>query len=68
MNTCPCCSDPLLRHVRHGKVYLFCRHCWQEMPESSGISSVSLNTIGTLACYFRGELSVINKNHTLVTS
>lgn len=33
MNTCPCCSGKLLRHTRHGKVYLFCTHCWQEMPD-----------------------------------
>ncbi|MBD1846854.1 hypothetical protein H6F89_26290 [Cyanobacteria bacterium FACHB-63] len=32
MPECPCCSEKLLRHVRHGKVYWFCTHCWQEMP------------------------------------
>jgi predicted amidophosphoribosyltransferase len=31
-NLCPCCSEPLLRHARHGSVYWFCSHCWQEMP------------------------------------
>lgn len=30
---CPCCSEKLLRHVRQGKVYWFCTHCWQEMPD-----------------------------------
>jgi hypothetical protein len=32
MNTCPCCSDVLLRHVDHGSLYWFCRSCWAEMP------------------------------------
>lgn len=31
-NLCPCCSEPLLRHARHGSIYWFCSHCWQEMP------------------------------------
>ena len=30
--TCPCCDNSLLRHIRHGKVYWFCTHCWQEVP------------------------------------
>ncbi|AFZ03954.1 hypothetical protein [Calothrix sp. PCC 6303] len=33
MNTCPCCSHVLLRHVRGNETYWFCRNCWQEMPE-----------------------------------
>lgn len=32
MNTCPCCSDVLLRHFKNHREYWFCRHCWQEMP------------------------------------
>ena len=32
MSTCPCCSSPLLRHIRGREVYWFCRHCWQAMP------------------------------------
>lgn len=35
MNTCPCCSEVLLRHARHSGVYWFCPHCWQEMPDPS---------------------------------
>jgi ribosomal protein L37AE/L43A len=30
--TCPCCNNSLLRHIRHGKIYWFCTHCWQEVP------------------------------------
>lgn len=30
--TCPCCGNSLLRHVRHSKVYWFCTSCWQEVP------------------------------------
>lgn len=33
MNTCPCCSNPLLRYARSNGVYWFCPHCWQEMPD-----------------------------------
>ncbi|MEG4143152.1 MULTISPECIES: hypothetical protein [unclassified Microcoleus] len=33
MNSCPCCSSKLLRHARHNRVYWFCSHCWQEMPD-----------------------------------
>lgn len=33
MHRCPCCSEVLLRHARHGSVYWFCTHCWQEMPD-----------------------------------
>lgn len=32
MTSCPCCSSLMLRRVRQGKVYWFCRTCWQEMP------------------------------------
>lgn len=32
MNTCPCCSEHLLRHVRHASIYWFCPRCKQEMP------------------------------------
>lgn len=32
LNECPCCSEQLLRHARHGQVYWFCLHCRQEMP------------------------------------
>lgn len=40
MTTCPCCSSPLLRHIRHHNVYWFCRSCWQEMPNCSALPSV----------------------------
>jgi uncharacterized Zn finger protein (UPF0148 family) len=31
-NSCPCCGGSLLRHVRHGEIYWFCKTCWQEVP------------------------------------
>ncbi|GAB4426919.1 MAG: hypothetical protein OHK0035_03410 [Cyanobacteria bacterium J069] len=37
MNVCPCCSEPLLRHARQNRVYWFCTHCWQEMPNLSDV-------------------------------
>jgi hypothetical protein len=32
MGSCPCCDDQLLRRIRSGETYWFCRSCWQEMP------------------------------------
>ncbi len=29
---CPCCSYPLLRHIRSTGMYWYCTHCHQEMP------------------------------------
>lgn len=40
-SNCPCCSNTLLRHIRSGEVYWFCRHCHQEMPNYSTL----LNTL-----------------------
>ncbi|OKH54853.1 hypothetical protein NIES2130_27815 [Scytonema sp. HK-05] len=42
MNNCPCCSSPLLRHIRHQEVYWFCRSCWQAMPVFSQEKCTSL--------------------------
>jgi hypothetical protein len=35
MNTCPCCSEQLLRHARSNTIYWFCSRCRQEMPNLS---------------------------------
>lgn len=32
MTICPCCSNKMLRHIRHGHLYWFCRDCWLELP------------------------------------
>jgi phage FluMu protein Com len=32
MNDCLCCSDQLLRHISHNRIYWFCPRCRQEMP------------------------------------
>lgn len=66
MNICPCCSGNLLRHARHGNVYWFCRHCWQEMPECSALSSVSSNSLGTLERCFNSSSNAIDKHHSLM--
>ncbi len=39
MSICPYCSYSLLRHVRQGKIYWFCSHCWQEVPNFEAIGS-----------------------------
>lgn len=33
IKSCPCCSNQLLRQVRHRGLYWFCPNCWQEMPD-----------------------------------
>ncbi|MGD1853672.1 MAG: hypothetical protein ACFB2W_05410 [Leptolyngbyaceae cyanobacterium] len=33
MSYCLCCNSSLLRHIRHGEVYMYCPDCRQEMPE-----------------------------------
>jgi ribosomal protein L37AE/L43A len=30
--TCPCCSQTLLRHISAKGIYWFCPNCYQEMP------------------------------------
>ena len=30
--TCPCCSNILLRHVSDSRIYWRCGYCFQEMP------------------------------------
>ena len=51
MTSCPCCTNQMLRHVRHSQVYWFCRHCWQEMPVyplNSYGASLSINVVREL--------------------
>lgn len=31
-HVCLCCSNALLRHIRLGKLYWRCNHCYQAMP------------------------------------
>lgn len=46
MMNCPCCSHSMLRHIRHQRIYWFCRTCWQEMPnfQSEATRVVSFST------------------------
>lgn len=37
MNTCPCCSETLIRYIRKGGIYWYCSHCHQEMPNLSSM-------------------------------
>lgn len=39
---CPCCSQPLLRHASHHKVYWFCQQCHQEMPDIENLVTPQL--------------------------
>lgn len=35
---CPCCSQPLLRHISCQRVYWFCSQCHQEMPDLENLA------------------------------
>lgn len=57
MNTCPCCSQPMLRHTRQHQVYWFCRHCWEEMPLLE-VKSSPLTVLSDQEAPISPELSV----------
>jgi hypothetical protein len=56
-SNCPCCSNALLRHIRSGKIYWFCSHCYQEMPNYTNIFSC-LKPNGAL--YYESPLTKSN--------
>lgn len=39
---CPCCSQPLLRHISFKRIYWFCSQCYQEMPDMENILETQL--------------------------
>ncbi|MDJ0713428.1 MAG: hypothetical protein QNJ54_04310 [Prochloraceae cyanobacterium] len=41
MNNCPCCGTTLLRHINRTRLYWFCRHCWQEMPNFDSLRIIN---------------------------
>jgi diguanylate cyclase (GGDEF)-like protein len=43
-HSCPCCSQPLLRHVSFKRIFWFCNHCYQEMPDLSNFRKTALDT------------------------
>ncbi|NET10318.1 MAG: hypothetical protein F6K16_37590 [Symploca sp. SIO2B6] len=56
MNICPCCSERLLRHSRQNKVYWFCIHCHQEMPNLS--STIKINQVYPKLTPHQADLSL----------
>ena len=53
MNSCPCCSNLLLKHWKQGKTYWYCGTCRQEMP--------NLNLVSLVSSYQKEELRILNK-------
>ncbi|MDJ0678165.1 MAG: hypothetical protein QNJ36_22740 [Calothrix sp. MO_167.B42] len=49
LNNCPCCGASLLRHVRQGEVYWFCKTCWQEVPSLSVSLRSNIKAINSTA-------------------
>ncbi len=61
MNTCPCCSEVLLRHARQSSIYWFCPHCRQEMPNFSSVASVSRARHQALDDWMVGAFDLVHK-------
>lgn len=69
MNSCPCCSTQLLRHARHNGVYLFCTHCWQEMPDLTDIVHNRHQRVQKLERLINiSNVSVVNEKDTMINS
>ncbi|XHU96672.1 MAG: hypothetical protein ACQZ3N_04915 [cyanobacterium endosymbiont of Rhopalodia yunnanensis] len=32
MDNCPICSSKILRHINHHKIYWYCPHCHEKVP------------------------------------
>src|ERR671933_254181 len=43
-HSCPCCAQPLLRHISFKRIFWFCHHCYQEMPDLSNFRKTALDT------------------------
>jgi diguanylate cyclase (GGDEF)-like protein len=41
---CPCCTEPLLRHISSQRSYWFCHHCYQEMPDIENLLETKLTS------------------------
>ena len=41
---CPCCSQPLLRHISFKRIYWFCSQCHQEMPDIENIVETQVSS------------------------
>jgi hypothetical protein len=55
MSECPCCNGILLRHIRSGKIYLFCIDCRQEMPDMSLVVHHKSLSAAVLSAKIRGK-------------
>ncbi len=59
MSYCLCCNSSLLRHIRHGEVYLYCPDCRQAMPEAG--SRVVNQAYAVLKAARGGALVLLDK-------
>ncbi len=48
-NTCLCCSNTLLRHIRAGGIYWRCGHCYQEMPVQKSLQELRFTYVRDLS-------------------
>lgn len=70
MHTCPCCSNSLLRHVRHNSLYWYCSHCRQEMPDLESMMADFPRTpqLGELVTLSRWSSSLSTVRHLSAVS
>lgn len=59
MNNCPCCAEPLLRHIRHNEIYWYCTSCHQEMPNFTTL--ILNNKLRQGANLIKQKTATINK-------
>jgi hypothetical protein len=53
MSNCPICSGNTLRHIRNGRVYWYCHHCYQEVPDFAHL--LTFETIDYEYCGLKGS-------------
>ena len=55
MKECICCSDRLIKHLSHNRMYWFCPSCHQEMicNEKANIYSLNKSSRQKMSGYFR---------------
>ncbi|MBR8826786.1 MAG: hypothetical protein DSM107014_02600 [Gomphosphaeria aponina SAG 52.96 = DSM 107014] len=59
MNNCPCCAEPMLRHIRHNEIYWYCSSCHQEMPNFTAL--ILSNKIRKETAVMKQKNAQINK-------
>ncbi len=57
MNSCPICSNLILRHVRQKEIYWYCSHCHQEVPNFTLMLKTMELRSNKKSLYFRDKIT-----------